>query len=52
MEETKMKNELFSQFEEELEGNTKEDLLKYIFDYFNFSELVRLLEHIKEENHG
>lgn len=44
-----MKSELFPLFEEELENCTKEDLLKYIFDYFSSDELERLLEHIKEE---
>ena len=44
-----MKSELFIQFEEELEMENLNDLLKYIFDYFSCAELEGLLEHIKEE---
>lgn len=44
-----MKTDLFAEFEEILEMDTKEDLLKYIFDQFSYSELVDLLNHIREE---
>lgn len=43
------KNELYDEFEILLEFDSKETLLKYIFDYFSSDELARLLEHIKSE---
>jgi len=43
------KTQLYNEFEELLEHNSKEDLLKYLFDYFNKQDLVDLIEHIKEE---
>ena len=44
------KAELYDEFEILLEFDSKENLLKYVFDYFSSDELERLLNHIKEEN--
>lgn len=44
-----MKKELFPEFEEVLEMDTKESLLKYIFDWFSYSELIDLLNYIRKE---
>ena len=43
------KAELYDEFETLLEFDSKENLLKYVFDYFSSDELERLLNHIKEE---
>ena len=43
------KTQLYNEFEELLEHSSKEQLLKYIFDYFNKQDLVDLKQHIEEE---
>lgn len=43
------KSDVYDELEEILEYNSKEDLLKYLFDYFSKQNLIDLLKHIKEE---
>lgn len=40
---------LFDQLQSVCEEDSNEQLLKYICDFFNTSEVSALLEHIKEE---
>lgn len=44
------KKDLFPKFETELEGKTSEEIIKLLFDYFDNTELEKLLKHIQTEN--
>lgn len=43
------KKEVFIKLEESLEGYSKHDLLRFIFDLWDTDKLIELLNHIKEE---
>lgn len=46
------KTELMGKFERQLTYAQKDKILKFLFDYFSFNELVKLSEHIEEEGYS